>query len=140
MLEAFPTAREKPRKRLWPSYYVSEGTKEIMEVIFGRIRCAVSPSSPLHSACSPSPRLENADWGKNAVTSLLEHPSAHDAVEYAQENRKRIPRSSGKSGNGGIDVEEVLRHVDKDTVLVSIMAASNISGNIMDIKDLQKSA
>mgnify|MGYP002240605889 FL=1 len=26
--------------------------------------------------------MEGVDWGKNAVTSALEHPSAHDAVEY----------------------------------------------------------
>ena len=39
---------------------------------------------------------------------------------------------------GAIDVEEVLKHVDKDTVLVSVMAASNICGNIMDIKEITR--
>ena len=79
--------------------------------------------------------LENADWGKNAVTSLLEHPSAHDAVEYAcRKTGREFREVPANPETGGIDVEEVLRHVDKDTVLVSIMAASNISGNIMDIK------
>ena len=39
---------------------------------------------------------------------------------------------------GGIEVDEVLKHVDENTVLVSVMAASNISGNIMDIKEISR--
>ena len=33
-----------------------------------------------------------------------------------------------------------MKYVDKDTVLLSIMAASNISGNIMDIKEIARRA
>ena len=33
-----------------------------------------------------------------------------------------------------------MKYVDKDTVLLSIMSASNISGNIMDIKEIARRA
>ena len=41
---------------------------------------------------------------------------------------------------GGIDINEVMKYVDKDTCLLSIMSASNISGNIMDIEEIVKKA
>ena len=41
---------------------------------------------------------------------------------------------------GGLDPDEIMKYVDKDTVLLSIMAASNISGNIMDIKEIARRA
>lgn len=81
--------------------------------------------------------MENCGWGTNAVTSSLEHPSAHDAVEYYCDKTEREFRVvPANKTTGGIDVEDVLKCVDKDTCLVSIMAASNISGNIMDIKEI----
>lgn len=142
MLEAFPDCPERNRGRGYGlSYYVSEGTKEIMEVIFGAHSGALL-SELTASQCmflAVTTILENADWGKNAVTSLLEHPSAHDAVEYAcRKTGREFREVPANPETGGIDVEEVLRHVDKDTVLVSIMAASNISGNIMDIKEISR--
>ena len=118
---------------------MSEGTKEILEVIFG------AKSGALVTELSASQTmfqivdviLENIKWGKNAVTSCLEHPSAHDAVEYACTKTGREFREvPANPKTGGIDVDEVMKYVDKDTCLVSIMAASNISGNIMDIKEL----
>lgn len=142
ILEAYPDCPERNRgtgKEL--SYYVSEGTKEIMEVIFGAKSGALL-SELTASQCmflGVTTIMENATWGTNAVTSLLEHPSAHDAVEYACKKTGREFREvPANPVTGGIDVEEVLKHVDRDTVLVSIMAASNISGNIMDIKEIVK--
>lgn len=41
---------------------------------------------------------------------------------------------------GGIDVDDVIRLVDQDTCLLSVMSASNISGNIMDIEVIVKKA
>nr|WP_288793628.1 aminotransferase class V-fold PLP-dependent enzyme [uncultured Eubacterium sp.] len=142
MLEAFPDCPERNRGRGYElSYYVAEGTKEIMEVIFGAHSGALiselSASQCMFQAVTTI--MENAKWGTNAVTTLLEHPSAHDAVEYACVKTGREFRTiPANPETGGIEVEEVLKHVDKDTVLVSIMAASNISGNIMDIKEISR--
>ena len=37
---------------------------------------------------------------------------------------------------GGIDSEDVAKYVDANTCLLSVMSASNISGNIMDMEPL----
>lgn len=79
--------------------------------------------------------------GKNVVTSSLEHPSAFDAVQYHAERTNREFRVVlANQTMGGIDVDEVMKYVDKDTCLLSIMAASNISGNIMNIKEITRRA
>ena len=138
--EQFPDCPERNYARgLKLAHYVSEGTKEILEIVFG------AKSGALVTELSASQTmfqivdviLENIKWGKNAVTSCLEHPSAHDAVEYACSKTGREFREvPANPKTGGIDVDEVMKYVDQDTCLVSIMAASNISGNIMDIKEL----
>ena len=80
-------------------------------------------------------------WGTNAVTSSLEHPSAHDAVEYyCNKTGREFRVVPANKTTGGIDPDEVMKYVDKDTCLLSIMAASNISGNIMDIKEITRRA
>lgn len=141
-LEEFPDCPERTRGRGKDlGVFVSQGTKEIMNIIFGTSNGALvtdlTASQTMFHAVSTI--LDNVKWGTNAVTTQLEHPSAHDAVEYAciQTGRefREIPANPV---TGGIEVEEVLRHVDENTVLVSVMAASNISGNIMDIKEISR--
>lgn len=67
--------------------------------------------------------------GKNAVTSALEHPSAHDAVEYyCKQTGREFREVPANQTTGGLDPDTIMQYVDKDTVLLSIMAASNISG------------
>ena len=41
---------------------------------------------------------------------------------------------------GGVDASEVVKLVDRDTCLLCIMSASNISGSIMDMETIVKSA
>ena len=85
--------------------------------------------------------MENVKWGKNAVTSALEHPSAHDAVEYyCKQTGREFREVPANQTTGGLDPDTIMQYVDKDTVLLSIMAASNISGNIMDIKEIARRA
>lgn len=140
--EEYPDCPERTRGRgLKFGEVVSEGTKDIMETIFGAkggvLITELTASQTMYRAVGAI--LENVDWGTNVVTSLLEHPSAHDAVEYYADRTKREFREvPANPKTGGIDVEEVIKHVDKDTLLVSIMAASNISGNIMDIKEIAR--
>jgi cysteine desulfurase/selenocysteine lyase len=79
--------------------------------------------------------------GKNMVVSVLEHPSAFDSVQYYAEKcglELRVLESN--PATGGIDVEEVSRKVDKDTVLLSCMYSSNITGAINDIPAMVKVA
>ena len=77
--------------------------------------------------------------GTNAVVSSLEHPSAFDAIEYyCKKTGKEMRVVPANQQTGGIDPEEVIKYVDKDTCILSIMSASNISGNIMDIEKIVK--
>lgn len=72
--------------------------------------------------------------GKNMVVSVLEHPSAYDSVKYYCERydlELRVLQSN--PATGGIDVSEVERLVDKDTVLLSCMYSSNVTGAVNDI-------
>jgi len=79
--------------------------------------------------------------GSNIVTSVLEHPSAYDAVSYYAGKtgcELRVARSNQITG--GVDPEEVARLIDQDTVLLSIMYASNITGAVFDIEEIIKQA
>lgn len=79
--------------------------------------------------------------GTNIITSVMEHPSAYDAAKYAAEKTGKDFRAAGVNPvTGGIDVDEVLRLVDENTCFISIMSASNISGTIMDIKEIVRRA
>lgn len=143
-LEEFPDCPERVRGRGFDlSAYVKNGTQEILEIVFGAKSGALitelSASQTMFHAVGTI--MEHVDWGTNAVTSSLEHPSAHDAVEYYCNRTGREFRVvPANKATGGIDVDEVMKYVDKDTCLLSIMAASNISGNIMDIKEIARRA
>ena len=141
-LEEFPDCPERIRGRGKDlGVYVSEGTKEIMHIVFGASSGALITDLTASAAMfhAVTTILDNVRWGTNAVTTQLEHPSAHDAVAYSCIRSGREFREiPANPVTGGIDVEDVLRHVDENTVLVSVMAASNISGNIMDIKEISR--
>ena len=62
-------------------------------------------------------------------------------MEYYAKRTGRVLRVvPPNQKTGGIDVDTVMEYVDKDTCVLSIMAASNISGNIMDIKEITRRA
>jgi selenocysteine lyase/cysteine desulfurase len=73
--------------------------------------------------------------GTNMVTTVLEHPSAYDPmVLYADRLGKELRIARSNPVTGGVDVEEIIRLVDKDTCLLNVMFASNISGAIFDLE------
>lgn len=72
--------------------------------------------------------------GSNMVVSVLEHPSAFDSVKYHAERTGRELRVlNSNSQTGGIDVDEIVKNVDENTVMLSCMYSSNVTGAIMDI-------
>ena len=141
--DSFPDCPERIHERsLKLKTLVDDGTKEIMEIIFGAkdgslITELTASQTMFHMV---GLIMENIP-GKNAVVSSLEHPSAFDAVEfYCKKLGKEMRVVPANKKTGGIDVEEVIKYIDKDTCLLSIMSASNISGNIMDIEAIVKKA
>lgn len=79
--------------------------------------------------------------GTNVVTTQLEHPSAFDgcaipAEKYGKELRvaKTDPRT------GTIHPEDIVKLVDKDTCLLSVIMTSNITGAVLDIETIAREA
>ncbi|MBE5866953.1 MAG: aminotransferase class V-fold PLP-dependent enzyme [Lachnospiraceae bacterium] len=135
-LEQFPDCPERNHTRsIYLKSLVEQGTKEILEIMFG------AQSGALITELTASQTMfhmvglimENIP-GTNAVVSVLEHPSAYDAIAfYCQKTGKEMRVVPANPKTGGIDPEEVVKYVDENTCLLSVMSASNISGNIMDI-------
>lgn len=79
--------------------------------------------------------------GSNMVVSVLEHPSGFDSVEYyAKKTGRELRVMNSDPKTGGIDVSEVTRLVDENTVLLSCMYSCNITGAVMDIPAMVKEA
>lgn len=80
--------------------------------------------------------IENVP-GTNVVTTSLEHPSAFDSVvSFAQKNGKEVRVAKTNRVTGGVDVDEIVRLIDKDTCMLSVIYASNISGAVLDIESI----
>jgi len=79
--------------------------------------------------------------GTNMVTTALEHPSSFDAMSlYAERLGKELRVAKSNPVTGGVDVEEIVNLVDKDTVVLSVIYASNISGAKLDIQQIVERA
>lgn len=79
--------------------------------------------------------------GTNVVTTELEHPSAFDgcavpAEKYGKE--LRVAKTDPKTGT--INVEDIVKLIDKDTCLLSVIMTSNITGAILDIEAIAREA
>lgn len=123
----------------------ANGIQDILEVIFG----AKPGQGALVTELTASQCMfqivrtimENAGFGTNAVTTSLEHPSAFDAVKYYCEKTGRefrVAMASPKTG--GVELDEILSHIDKNTTLLSVMSASNVTGYLFDIETISKEA
>lgn len=142
-IDSFPDCPERIHQRSrYLKDLVDKGTKEILEIVFG------AKSGALVTELTASQSMfqivgaimENTD-GTNAVVSSLEHPSAFDAVEYYCKKTGREMRViPADHQTGGIDPDAAASLVDSGTCLISVMAASNITGTVMDIAAIVKKA
>ena len=79
--------------------------------------------------------------GGNLVTTVLEHPSAFDAMTlYAERSGKELRVARSNPRTGGVDVEEIVGLVDADTCLLNVIYASNISGAKLDLEAIVRKA
>lgn len=79
--------------------------------------------------------------GDNIVTSVLEHPSAYDAASfYAEKTGRELRVAPCNPVTGGVDPEAVAALIGQNTVLLSIMYASNITGAVFDIEEIIRQA
>lgn len=123
----------------------ANGIRDILEVVFG--------AAPGHGALVTELTasqcmfqivrtiMENAPAGGNAVVTSLEHPSAYDSVEqYCGRTGREFRVAVANPATGGVDEDEILRHVDAKTVLLSVMSASNITGYQFDMASIAAKA
>lgn len=102
---------------LYPSYTASQITTEMIRIISGYAK------------------------GTNCVTTVLEHPSAYDAMErYAALHGRELRVARADAGSGGVNPGSVLSLVDRDTAILCCMAASNISGYIYQLDEICRRA
>ncbi|MFD1452922.1 MULTISPECIES: aminotransferase class V-fold PLP-dependent enzyme [Oceanobacillus] len=138
-IESFPDCPDRVHNRSLDLQEIKKQSIEDMtKVIFGAdegsIITQLSASQVMFQIAETI--AENVP-GKNIVTSAMEHPSAYDAASYAaQKMGMELRVAKANPDTGGIDAAEVAALVDEDTCFVSIMSASNISGSIMDIKEI----
>jgi len=79
--------------------------------------------------------------GNNVVTTAIEHPSNYDAVvRSARDVGKEVRVASANPVNGGVEVDEIIKKIDNNTTVLSIICASNMTGAILDIKQIVKKA
>ena len=79
--------------------------------------------------------------GSNMVTTVLEHPSAYDAMELnADRSGHELRVAKSNAVTGGVDVEEITKLIDQETVLLTVIYASNISGAKLDIEAIVNQA
>lgn len=79
--------------------------------------------------------------GTNVVTTDLEHPSTYDSQKFFSGftgKKTRVGRIDHKTG--AVDVEHLLSLIDKDTCLLSLIMASNITGTINDVETIIREA
>lgn len=142
-IEQFPDCPERIHERsVYLKKLVDDGTKAILEIMFdakdGALITELTASQTMFHMVGLI--MENIE-GTNAVVSSIEHPSAFDAVEYyCNKTGKEMRVVPANQKTGGIDPCEVVKYLDENTCLLSIMSASNISGNIMDIEEIVRKA
>ncbi|STZ76360.1 aminotransferase class V-fold PLP-dependent enzyme [Bergeriella denitrificans] len=113
---------------------IAKGIQDVLGTVFGagsgKLMVEQSASQAMFQVVAAI--MENVGGG-NAVTTNVEHPSAYDAVKFYCEKTQRAFRVAAADRDGFVTPQSVAALVDEQTVLVSVIASSNISGNIMDL-------
>lgn len=84
--------------------------------------------------------IENVP-GTNVVTTELEHPSAFDGCERAcKRYGKELRVAKTDPVTGTITWQEICSHIDENTILLSVIMTSNITGAVLDVAKIAEEA
>ncbi len=75
--------------------------------------------------------------GKHIITTAIEHDSVHKVLEQLQKDGFSVTYIPVDE-KGVVSVEEVKQHIQKDTIIVSIMHVNNEIGSIQPIQQIGK--
>ncbi len=141
-LSRFPDCHKRPSKAASElAAMVEEGVKDAF-ITFGASSGVVcSQQTVSWCLANITGAVVLSTPGTNIVTTDLEHPATSDsATYYAQVAGKELRSAKIDEKTGGIDVDDLLSKVDKDTLLLSFIHASNITGALNDAKYIVKEA
>ncbi len=77
--------------------------------------------------------------GNHIITTAIEHPAVLEVCGYLEKEGFRISRV-GVNQYGMVDPDEILRLVQSDTILISVMHANNEVGTIQPVAEIGKFA
>lgn len=84
--------------------------------------------------------IENVP-GTNVVTTELEHPSAFDGCERAcRRYGKELRVAKTDPVTGTVTWQEICSHIDENTILLSVIMTSNITGAVLDVAKIAEEA
>ena len=133
-------AREHKSSKVVHGYEV-RGREDFMRLVNakdGAVVTALTSSAVMYKIIEP---IIEHSVGTNIVTTILEHPSAVDSCRYfGAKYGKEVRVAPSDPVTGGIRPEDVLALVDKDTALISVIAASNMTGAVVDLKTITTEA
>ncbi|KGR77130.1 aminotransferase class V-fold PLP-dependent enzyme [Ureibacillus manganicus] len=115
-----------------------EGIRDIIQIIFGAKSGALVTELTASQVMFQITQaiVENVP-GTNVVTTSIEHPSAYDSAKYyADKTGKEFRVAMANPKTGGVDTEEIIKLIDENTCLLSVISASNISGNVLNIEEI----
>lgn len=76
----------------------------------------------------------------NIVTTAIEHPSSYDACQFSSEKFDHEVRvAKADKDRGSIPIKNILKLIDEDTRIVSVILTSNITGAMHDMEMYSKS-
>ncbi len=128
---------------VWLQAVKNQGLHDLKHVIFGgadsgSIVTELTPSQVMFRITRAI--IENVP-GRNVVTTSLEHPSAYDSARfYAHKMGMEFRVAAANPETGGVDTAEILDRIDKNTCLLSVMSASNITGYIFNLAEIVEKA
>jgi len=104
----------------------------------GAVATALTASMLMFRMVEP---IVAAAEGKNIVTTVLEHPSAFDSCRYfAAKYDKKVRVADPDKRTGGVSTENVLNLIDRDTLMLNVTSASNMTGAMTDLETIIREA
>ncbi|GAA0179667.1 cysteine desulfurase family protein [Clostridium sediminicola] len=79
--------------------------------------------------------LANREKGKHIITTEIEHAAILNSCKYLQSLGFRVTYLPVDK-NGFINLDQLRKNIDKETILVSIMWGNNEIGTVQNIKDI----
>lgn len=129
-------ARDHKSSKVLHGYEVNgrEDFRRLVNAEGGAVVTALTASAVMYKIVEP---MIEYSKGTNIVTTVLEHPSAVDSCRYfGKKYGKEVRIAPSDRVTGGIKAEDVLALVDENTALVNVIAASNITGAMTDLKTI----